>query len=304
MASKHNRIDLEGKSGEGLLGRKELASMPGIRIYLVTGSLADPLIRRQDVHDDRHVLSLGLAGTLLYVDPSSRDTQVLPGETALYLRGEARTRLYYSRGKHHRYEFEWHSSDLRSLNQWASRVLASSDRGQVFSANIRSLEPRFLAQLEHVHEVLQEGELESEPFLLSCIHEMVGASILSKTSSCLVSISEDAPLALKTLMAQVKGAPAKSWSLKEAATYAGYSPFHLSRTFRTSFDYGFPEFVDRCRTEYAIRRLLDSDLPIEDVAASCGFGSTQGLRESFKEHLGLLPSELRTLTIPDNDFGA
>ena len=35
--------------------------------------------------------------------------------------------------------------------------------------------------------------------------------------------------------------------------------------------------------------------PVDLVASTCGFGTTQGLRESVKEYLGLVPSELRTI---------
>ena len=41
--------------------------------------------------------------------------------------------------------------------------------------------------------------------------------------------------------------------------------------------------------------LVSSDSPVDGVASACGFGTTQGFRESIKEYLGLVPSELRGL---------
>jgi AraC-like DNA-binding protein len=61
--------------------------------------------------------------------------------------------------------------------------------------------------------------------------------------------------------------------------------------------FGFHEYVDRCRTETAIEMLCNTDEPIDTVAAMTGFGTTQGLRESVKEYLGLVPSEIRA--VPD-----
>jgi transcriptional regulator GlxA family with amidase domain len=52
--------------------------------------------------------------------------------------------------------------------------------------------------------------------------------------------------------------------------------------------------VDRCRTECAVELLCSSDSAVDLVASSCGFGTTQGLRESVKEYLGLVPSEIRS----------
>jgi hypothetical protein len=44
--------------------------------------------------------------------------------------------------------------------------------------------------------------------------------------------------------------------------------------------------------------LLAGEMPLDCVAQACGFGTTQGLRESIKEYLGLVPSELRSAHEP------
>jgi len=87
--------------------------------------------------------------------------------------------------------------------------------------------------------------------------------------------------------------PDAPWPLKDAAAMAGYSPFHFSRVFKSLAGYGFHEFVDRCRTEFAVGKLCQGELAVDVVASASGFGTTQGLRESIKEYLGLVPSELR-----------
>jgi AraC-like DNA-binding protein len=96
----------------------------------------------------------------------------------------------------------------------------------------------------------------------------------------------------------VRENPALPWPLKDAADMAGYSPFHFSRVFKGLVGYGFHEYVDRCRTECAVELLVTTDMPVDLVASTCGFGTTQGLRESVKEYLGLVPSELRA--VPDS----
>ena len=63
--------------------------------------------------------------------------------------------------------------------------------------------------------------------------------------------------------------------------------------FKAIVGYGFHEYVDRCRTELAVRMLSTTDEPVDIISAEAGFGTAQSLRESVKYHLGLLPSELR-----------
>lgn len=98
---------------------------------------------------------------------------------------------------------------------------------------------------------------------------------------------------LRTMLEQVVADPAGNWSLHRAAEVAAYSPFHLSRTFRSLSPYGFPEFVERLRCELATRALLGANRPLEDVAAATGFGSVSAMRAATREYTGFLPSELR-----------
>ena len=44
----------------------------------------------------------------------------------------------------------------------------------------------------------------------------------------------------------------------------------------------------------AIKKMEAGETSVDEVALACGFGSTQALRDSFREYLGLLPSELKT----------
>ena len=111
----------------------------------------------------------------------------------------------------------------------------------------------------------------------------------------LAAIPSDLPDTIKDLVSRVRQSPSHGWPLRDAADAAGYSPFHFSRVFKNLVGYGFHEYVDRCRTESAVELLCTTDQPVDLVASTCGFGTTQGLRESVKEYLGLVPSELRTI---------
>lgn len=104
-------------------------------------------------------------------------------------------------------------------------------------------------------------------------------------------IGQESPF--EGLLEEVRRAPNESWSLKRAADMVGYSTFHFSRTFRAVTRLGFPDYVDRARTDFAVDRILHTEDSFDTVAQQSGFGTTSSLRSALKEHLGLLPSELR-----------
>ncbi len=110
---------------------------------------------------------------------------------------------------------------------------------------------------------------------------------------CLAEIPPNLNESLANLFEAIKAKPERAWSLSEAATLAGYSPFHLSRVFRSVTEIGFPEYVDRCRAEVAVRQLLESEQALSEVAERAGFGSPQAMRGALREYTGFLPSEYR-----------
>jgi len=98
--------------------------------------------------------------------------------------------------------------------------------------------------------------------------------------------------AFSELLIELERSPARLWHLQEAADAAGYSPFHFSRTFKQVVGCGFHEYVDRLRTEIALGQLC-AGVPVSEAASAAGFSSTRSLRESLKDYLGLMPSDLR-----------
>lgn len=132
--------------------------------------------------------------------------------------------------------------------------------------------------------------------LLSVI--LATVPVLTTTPSRIAIAPQPAnlPETVVGLVAQVRSEPAKSWSLTEASTVAGYSSFHFSRMFKQLVGCGFHEFVDRCRTEVALELLTKNNRSLGSVAAEAGFPSLRAMRESIRDYLGLTVGELRGLT--------
>jgi transcriptional regulator GlxA family with amidase domain len=87
--------------------------------------------------------------------------------------------------------------------------------------------------------------------------------------------------------------PAADHRLAELASRAAVSERHLRRLFADQTGTTPARFVERVRVEAARERLEGSATPVEAVAASCGFGSSETMRRAFLRVLGVGPSDYR-----------
>lgn len=128
--------------------------------------------------------------------------------------------------------------------------------------------------------------------MISILLERVSDVLESQRSIWLRPQPSAEPTAFSDLLQSLEQAPTKTWHLQDAADAAGYSPFHFSRTFKQVVGCGFHEYLDRLRTELALEQLC-AGVAVSEAATSAGFSSTRSLRESLKDYLGLMPSDLR-----------
>ncbi len=199
-----------------------------------------------------------------------------------------------SRGEHSLQMTSWPGVLTPLLDNWAANRAAGRTSGGHRSIGCKPIDPH-LSEAFIRYEQAKGGGESAEPLMLSVAYEMVARLMTGSDQVQLAALPTDLPETILELTKRVRVAPAAPWPLKEAADAAGYSPFHFSRVFKSLVGYGFHEYVDRCRTEISVEMLCNTDSPVDLVASTCGFGTTQGLRESVKEYLGLVPSELRAV---------
>ncbi|MGV3613775.1 MAG: helix-turn-helix domain-containing protein [Fimbriimonas sp.] len=77
------------------------------------------------------------------------------------------------------------------------------------------------------------------------------------------------------------------------AAAAGLHPNYAMRLFRSTTGMTVADYVLRHRLAHAQRLLLDSDLPVEVIAADSGFGSPSRFYEAFRSRLGQTPRAFR-----------
>jgi transcriptional regulator GlxA family with amidase domain len=85
-------------------------------------------------------------------------------------------------------------------------------------------------------------------------------------------------------------------SVDTLANRSAMSIRNFARRFRESFGITPAEFVTRVRVEAACRRLEESTLTMEQVAAECGFSSAELLRRACHRILGQSPRRFRNRT--------
>jgi AraC family transcriptional regulator len=86
---------------------------------------------------------------------------------------------------------------------------------------------------------------------------------------------------------------AKNISLQELARYCCISPFHFSRVFKIFTGYPVYQFLQQMRLKHA-ELLLNTALPVADIAFQSGFNSIDYFSAAFKKQYKLSPSVFRT----------
>jgi AraC-like DNA-binding protein len=220
---------------------------------------------------------------------------LIPPQSLVYVRN-TRLLIQAARGEHETIVLSWSGRNTLVLEEWMTgRDAPKNDKGESRTLGVKPINPHFLGAIERLKQTTLRESAVTELEVFSVIYECVGKLMTGSDEMQLASLPVTMPESMSELIASVRENPAGSWPLREASDRAGYSPFHFSRIFKSIVGYGFHEFVDRCRTESAVKMLLVSELSVDSIAQKCGFGTTQGLRESVKEYLGLVPSELRSL---------
>jgi AraC-like DNA-binding protein len=268
--------------------------MSYIRLETLTGNVAKTATGACVVPQGMNALVLNLQGTIIARTVGHGRLVLIPPRSITYLRN-ARLVVQCARGEHLSQLISWPTVVTNLMEKWMQDRYSGRSGGPARVVACKPIDPHFKDAVERWDKTINGSAEVMEPLAVSFLYE-VGARLMSGLDQVqLAATPIEVPETIKELIIKVRQNPALPWPLKDAADMAGYSPFHFSRVFKGLVGYGFHEYVDRCRTECAVELLVTTDMPVDLVASTCGFGTTQGLRESIKEYLGLVPSELRAV---------
>ena len=86
--------------------------------------------------------------------------------------------------------------------------------------------------------------------------------------------------------------------LEDVANSAGIHPVHLARVFRQFHNCTVGEYVRQLRIEFACREVSLTDRPLTEIAVAAGFYDQSHFSRTFKQIVGLTPSEYRAAFRP------
>lgn len=87
--------------------------------------------------------------------------------------------------------------------------------------------------------------------------------------------------------------PEKNWSLELLATEVGMSRASFAKRFKTLSEYSMFDYLTRLRLQRACELLVDSSLPLYDIASRVGYESDLAFTRTFKKRLGMTPTAYR-----------
>jgi len=264
-----------------------------LRVESLSGQVERTLTTQAELGGEGGAMIFSGKGTALYRVDRESAWRVVPEDSVTFAEAPFSVLARFARGSHDAYAVYWGHGTFPILDQWLSnRRVANPGAGKAIGT--QPVYPVFKDAYDRFVSALDVPEGQAEHLVASVILELAGQILTADHAHGLAPAPRDTPELLMNLIREVRDHPSVPWPLKEAADFVGYSPFHFSRIFKAQVGMGFHEFVDRTRTEYAVHLLTSTDHPIDVVASEAGFGTTQGLRESVKEYLGLVPSELRS----------
>jgi transcriptional regulator GlxA family with amidase domain len=88
--------------------------------------------------------------------------------------------------------------------------------------------------------------------------------------------------------------PEQGWTVARLARLGGVCEAHFARAFKRAFGVPPHRYLLSLRLERAKALLRDTDTPITDVALRCGWKSLGTFGRTFREVVGVTPTEWRS----------
>lgn len=83
-------------------------------------------------------------------------------------------------------------------------------------------------------------------------------------------------------------------TVKELAALCHFSEYHFMRFFKRHMNMTCIEYLNQYRLEMAARKLLQTELPITDIALETGYNNISYFNRIFRKKFGITPKEYRS----------
>lgn len=109
-------------------------------------------------------------------------------------------------------------------------------------------------------------------------------------------LGSNAPNWLRRVRECLEDSYLESPGLSALAAIADVHPVHLSREFHKHYRMTIGEYIRQRRIEHASELLSNSELPLAEIASTCGFSDQSHFCALFKKHWGVTPAKFRNLS--------
>lgn len=82
-------------------------------------------------------------------------------------------------------------------------------------------------------------------------------------------------------------------TLEGVAGIFGFSPAYLSKMFQKYAGINYKTYVQELRTQAGYRLLMNTELPVGEIALECGFPDSRSFAKTFRRRYGMTPAEYR-----------
>ncbi|MBR5922249.1 MAG: AraC family transcriptional regulator [Clostridia bacterium] len=87
-------------------------------------------------------------------------------------------------------------------------------------------------------------------------------------------------------------------TLEEAADFCSLSYSYFSRTFKSTFNIPFSNYVIKKRVEKSLNLIANSNLSLNDIALECGFANLSHFIKCFTNEKSITPRQFRSIVTP------
>jgi AraC family transcriptional regulator len=195
----------------------------------------------------------------------------------------------------------WRESILIGLRHRRLQQLALAEFGQAHvelqAPTLRHVDETALSYARLLSQEVDSGEPVAEVYvdaLLTAfgIHLLRNYSVTSEASRPVVR-SRLSPSIERRIDEFLRSNLARRLSVSELASLADLSPGRFTHAFRQSFGSAPYQYVLELRIAEAERLLTATDLPLSDIATTCGFSSQSHLTNTMMRQRGTTPGEIR-----------
>lgn len=200
-----------------------------------------------------------------------------PGDWALVLSNQIHS---YTKLNGHRLWITVFSEDF--VPQYAAQVEGKQGDSPVFRC------PAPVQQF--LEQTLMAGE--ELPLLMkkACLYALCSSYLSSVTLMPRDFRTEDR---LEQLLNYIAGHYAEKLTMEGLAKQFGYEYHYLSRLLNKTYHISFRDLLNQYRVDKARRLLLNTQMPVSQIAAQCGFSSIRSFNYVFRQMTGHTPKQER-----------